>query len=331
MGTNKNEVRFSSNTQLILAGSVAIDTIRYIPHSIFDLFKDLHPRFSLSLLIDEKEEFRGGTGANIAYTLSLLGEQPILLAAVSHLDREYVAYLEKIGITTEYLYESSQGIPAFDVITFLDTTQFATFYSGAMKDSDKLTLLPWSCASDKQDVYAIISAHDPLAMHTQVNQCRSLGIPYCFDIGQQTNNSTLGLIIDGVAGAHILIANEHEITIIAEKLGMTVDVLEQSVPICITTLGKDGARIAGYTVDGYLDIPITQVSNVLDPTGAGDAWRGGFFAGLKRGFSLFEAGLWGSVAAAYAVESHGAQEHTYSVGEFFNRLDDLKRRVSFLE
>jgi adenosine kinase len=62
-----------------------------------------------------------------------------------------------------------------------------------------------------------------------------------------------------------------------------------------------------------------KVKKIIDPTGAGDAWRSGFIAGLERNFDLKTSAQMGSVAASFAVEAYGTQEHTYTIEEFNNR------------
>lgn len=231
-------------------------------------------------------------------------------------DREYAEQLKEMGIDTNSIHFSQLPTSAFDVVTDDDNNQFATFHIGAMADSEKLTLVPWG----GKNVFAIISAHDPVRMHQQVQECASLGIPYCFDIGQQTNNATDGLIPDGIANASFLIANDHEMRVLADIMGTTPEKMKKTVPLYITTLGKHGSRIEGSLVEKPIEIPAAPISRVADPTGAGDAYRGGFFAALANGDDLYQAGLKGAVTAAYCVEQKGGQNHRFTKRAFEARL-----------
>lgn len=306
-------------TELIVSGSIAEDSIKVVGQSLLGHFSELHPQFSVSLFVDSMERHRGGTGANIAYTMALLGEHPILLGSLSQFDTEYLAHLQSKGVNIDHIHKSKKETSRFDVVTDKENNQFATFYPGAMFDSSALTLVPWKGKS----AYAIISAHDPDRMHQQVIECVRHGIPYCFDIGQQTNNSDKRLVLDGINNAHVLIANAHEMETLAKKIGSTIEEMKTHVPIVITTLGKDGARIEGSTVEEPIHIPVAPVTKVVDPTGAGDAWRAGFFVGLKQGHNLATAGRWGAVAASFAIEKNGGQEHNFTMADFQKRLRPL--------
>ncbi len=200
----------------------------------------------------------------------------------------------------------------------------ATFLIGAMGDSESLTLLPWK----SKKVFAIIAPHDPKMMQQQIEECIAHQIPYCFDFGQQVNNSNLEMIRKGALNTAVLIANDYEMQTLAQRIGITSEELKLIVPLYITTYGKEGAVIEGIKVSQPIHIPAAPVAKVVDPTGAGDAWRAGFFAGLAQGKSIEEAGYMGAVTAAYAVEHKGGQEHVFTADEFATRLAEYKRSLS---
>jgi adenosine kinase len=148
-----------------------------------------------------------------------------------------------------------------------------------------------------------------------VNQCVALGIPYMFDPGfilTQVSDEDLAL---GVRNAKIIIGNDYEITLVKERVKDWQEFfLRKTV---ITTLGAKGASINDK--GKIYEIEAIKPEKVVDPTGAGDAWRSGFLAGLEKGFDLQTCGEMGSVASAYAIEHYGTQEHTYTKEEFAER------------
>lgn len=313
-------------TRVIVSGSIAIDNITVLSIPLIQQIREyVHPTVSISTLIDDEQvfELRGGTGANIAYTLALLGENPILLAATSKKDEEYLQQLSAAGVDVSYVHRSHRPTARFSVTTDSLNNQIATFLRGAMADASSLTLLPWR----NQQVFVIISPHDPAQMAAQVEECVNHHLPYCYDIGQQISNTNPADLLRGVQNTSMLVANEYEMLRLSELTGVTQAEFRATLPLYITTHGKDGAVIEGTLAPEPIHIPAASVERVVDPTGAGDAWRAGFLAGLRRGKNLIEAGGMGAVSAAFVVEQKGGQEHRFSQAEFADRLTAYEAQV----
>jgi len=150
-----------------------------------------------------------------------------------------------------------------------------------------------------------------------VNECRAAGVPYLYDPAMQLPRLDREQIEAGCSGAKILAGNDYEFGMMAEKLGVSEADLRKSVPITVMTRGEAGALI---TVDGEeFDIPPAKPEKVVDPTGAGDAFRAGFVAGYRRGLSWPVVGRMASLSAVYAIEHPGTQQHRYSVEEYIAR------------
>lgn len=295
---------------LILAGSIAIDRIMNFKGKYKDLIQpDKVHVLSIGVLVDRLQHSQGGVGANIAYNLALLGEQPILLGAVGPEAGEYVKKLEKLGIDVSHIHSSNLPTATFSTLTDSDDNQVGGFYPGAMSDSAKLSFLPWK----GQDVLAVISAHDPAAMRRQVAECQANHIRYCYDVGQQVATLSADDLAAGLKGAELVFTNDYELGLISKKLGKSEETLLQSVPIWVTTLGEHGCRITGKKILKTLEVSAVPDVKLVDPTGAGDAFRAGFLFGYIRQLPLEKCAKLGAVVARFAIEAHGTQEHTFTL------------------
>ncbi len=146
------------------------------------------------------------------------------------------------------------------------------------------------------------------------------GIPYLYDPSMQLPRMSRAELEEGCRGAKVLAGNDYEFGMMAEKLGLSEAELRRSVPITVMTRGEAGALI---TVDGEeFEIPPAKPDSVVDPTGAGDAFRAGFVMGLSRGFSWPVVGRLAALSAVYAIEHRGTQEHRYDVPQFVARYRD---------
>ncbi len=290
--------------RLILCGSIALDRIMNFSGKYRDLIKPdkLHV-LSLSVLLDKMEETPGGVAANIAYGLAQLGEQSILLGSVGPDAADYLARLKAAGIDTAQVHISKLPTASFNVMTDSEDNQVGGFYPGAMSDAGSLSLKSWA----GQDAVVCVSAHDPKAMRAQVAECHKYDLPLIYDPGQQVSNSPADALKEGVETAQILIVNDYELGVLCDKVGMTPEAIKAQVPVVVTTLGRDGSRIEGSRVDAPVRIDACKPAAIVDPTGAGDAYRAGFLYGYLRQWQLPKCGRLGSATASYIIESHGTQ------------------------
>jgi adenosine kinase len=166
----------------------------------------------------------------------------------------------------------------------------------------------------------IIGPNDPGAMKRLVHECRDRGIPFVFDPAHQLPMMSGEDVIDSARGAWIVIGNDYELELIEQRTGRDVEGLLELAAIVVTTLGRQGSRIA--TRGKRVEIPAAPPRREVDPTGAGDAYRAGLVAGLLRDLDLDVAGRVASLAATYAVEQVGTVEHNYSRAEFSLRFQE---------
>ena len=306
---------------IVVTGSLAYDYIMNFPGYFKDhiLPEKVH-MLTVSFLVDSMRRMRGGVAGNIAYTLALLGERPLVVATAGQDFGEYRAWMEQQGVDASGIRLIDDEFTASCFInTDKSNNQIVAFYTGAMAQSRNLSLLERGLgASD----LAIISPTDPEAMARAVHECRQAGVPFLFDPGKQTPRLEGDQILDGLRGARVLVGNDYEFGMMAQKTGRSEAELIASVPLTVVTRGEEGSIIYDNTNQRQLDIPIAPISDVVDPTGAGDAYLGGLAFGLARDLPLDVTGRVAALAAAYAIEKRGCQEHTYTAGEFAARYAD---------
>jgi adenosine kinase len=306
----------SNPAPIVVSGSIAIDRIMNFSGRYADY---LHPEklnsLSISLFLKGLNDSHGGVGANIAYSLALLGEEPVLLGAVGEDGRLYLEKLAKHGVNITHVYESERPTASFNVMTDSDENQIGGFYPGAMFDSHTLSFKPWR----EKNPIAVVSPHDPDAMRRQVAECREWGLSLCYDVGQQVSNLDAADIAAGVDAAEILILNDYEMHALAAKIGRRPEAIKAAVPVVVTTLGKDGSVVEGATLPQPIRVGIVRPKCVADPTGAGDAFRSGFLYGRSRGWSLRDCARLGATVAAYAVEHQGTQNHHFTPAQAARR------------
>jgi adenosine kinase len=301
---------------IVVTGSIAFDYLMSFPGKFTEHFLPEHmSRVSLSFLVDSMDKRRGGCAPNIAYTLALLGERPRLMATAGQDFDDYRRWLEAARVDTSLVKEIDGKFTAsFFCSTDVDSNQIASFYTGAMANAGELSF------RDVPDCgLAIISPNDPGAMLQYADECRTLGIPFIWDPGQQCARMSGAELKDGMAGATIVVCNDYEFELIRQKTGMDEDAILTESGALIVTRGEDGCSILER--GGTSDVPAVPPHRIVDPTGVGDAFRGGFLKGMARGASYAVCARLGSVAATYALEHLGGQSHAYTWQEFLARYE----------
>jgi adenosine kinase len=299
---------------IIVTGSIAYDYLMSFPGSFSEHLLPEHlQRVSLSFLVDTMDKRRGGCAPNIAYTLALLGERPRLMGTAGQDFGEYRQFLDHSGVDTSLVKEIPGKFTAsFFCSTDRDGNQIASFYTGAMAHAAELSFHTAGACD-----LAIISPNDPGAMVQYAEECRALGIGYIYDPSQQVARMSGDDIKAGVVGARIIICNDYEFEIIRQKTGMEVADILAHAEALVVTKGEKGASVIlkGCTID----VPAVTPREIVDPTGVGDAFRGGFMKGLSAGAGWEASAKLGSVAATYALEHMGGSSHLYTIDEFADR------------
>ena len=301
---------------IVVTGSIAYDYLMGFPGKFTEHFLPEHMnRVSLSFLVDTMDTRRGGCAPNIAYTLALLGDRPRLMATAGEDFGDYRQWLDATGVDTTLTKQiPGKFCASFFCSTDVDNNQIASFYTGAMADAGQL-----SFRTVKDCGLAIIAPNDPGAMVQYAEECRTLKIPFIFDPGQQCARMSGDQLRDGITGATIVIVNDYELELLRQKTGLDEQGILGVAKTLIVTRGEHGSSV--ITASGQVDVPAVTPTAIVDPTGVGDAFRGGLMRGISLGASYEISARMGSVAATYALEHMGGLSHAYTWDEFKARYE----------
>jgi adenosine kinase len=301
---------------ILITGSVAYDYLMTFPGYFREhILADQLERLSLSFLVESMERLRGGVAPNIAYTLALLGERPAIFATVGEDFEEYRAWLDARGVDTTW----AQVVPGVYSASFFANTdrsnaQIASFYPGAMGHAGELSL---RALGPRRPDLVVISPNAPQAMNLYPQECRELGLRFVYDPSQQIVRMNADELRQGMQGAWALFANDYEFSLIQKTTGMSAAEIVDQTCLTVITRGEHGAEI--YADGAVYHTPAALTEAVVDPTGVGDAFRGGFLTGWARGLSWETCGRMGALAATYCLEQRGPQGHAYTPQDFAAR------------
>lgn len=293
-----------------VSGSIATDHLMAFPGSFKDqLLPDRLDTLSLSFLVDELEIRHGGVAANIAYGLGSLGLAPVLVGAAGTDFDDYRIRLKRYGVDTHAVHISAERRTArFVCLTDREQNQIASFYSGAMAEAADIDLR--TVVDRAGDVgIVLVSPNDPAAMLRHTAQARALGIPFAADPSQQLARVDREQARELVTGARWLFTNAYEAALLEERTGWSHDAILARVGTWLTTLGAGGVRVEAAG-EPARTVPAVVPRAIADPTGAGDAFRAGFLAGVSWGEDLDVSARLGCALASFALEGLGAQGYT---------------------
>jgi adenosine kinase len=307
---------------VIVSGSLAYDRIMDFPgkfsdHILPEKIHILNVCFAISGL---RENF-GGTAGNIAYSLGLLGELPLVVAAAGKDFEPYRLWLRENGIETDHVtLVGSEHTAGAYITTDQSDNQITAFNPGAMKHRSRFDF----DALDPRTTLGIVAPGNLEDMEHFSRIYREKRISYIFDPGQSLPAWTGEQLLGMIKGSAVFISNDYELELALKKTGRTVEELLGLTAAVITTKGEFGSVLLHHD-NGLkrVEIPAVKPEKVADPTGAGDAYRAGLIKGLvlSRG-ALLHAVRMGATAAAYAVEVYGTQTFRYSPVAFNERFSD---------
>jgi adenosine kinase len=306
--------------RVVVTGSFATDHLMTFPGKFADqLLPDQLHRVSLSFLVDHLDIRRGGVAANIAFSMAVLGETPVLVAAAGLDCGDYRGWLDDHGVDTASLHVSTTAHTArFLCTTDLDNNQIASFYSGAMAEAREIGLAPVVERVGQVDL-VLVGANDPEGMLRHTRECREMGIDFAADPSQQLARMEGPAVRDLIDGARFLFTNDYEWGLVTAKTGWSHDDVLSRVGAWIVTHGAKGSVIHRHGVEDVA-IPVAQEMRIADPTGVGDAFRAGFLTGTSWGLDLERSAQIGSLMATYVLETVGTQEYDFEREEFVKRF-----------
>jgi adenosine kinase len=304
--------------RIAVTGSIATDHLMMFSGKFTDtLIADKLDKISVSFLAGDLQVRRGGVAGNIAYGLGTLGLRPLLVGSVGPDFAEYRAWLESHGVDTSGVRTSATRHTArFTATNDTEGNQIASFYPGAMSEDGDIDIVSLGTAHAVDLV--VIGAGDPAAMQRFSADCRAAGVKFAADFSQQV------AFLDGesmrplIEGAEYLFSNEYEEAVIEQKTGWSSAEVLDRVGTRIVTLGAAGAKVERAGSAPVLVGPVADATFV-EPTGAGDAFRSGFLAGISWGLPTERAVQLGNLLAVHALETVGPQEYELKPGPLAER------------
>jgi len=306
---------------ILVSGSLAYDRIMDFPGRFSDhILPDKIHILNVCFMINGLKENFGGTAGNIAYTLSLLGETPTIIATAGRDFGSYRKWLLDNGIPVDHIkiIESELTAGAY-ITTDRADNQITAFNPGAMKfraefDFDSVVA---------EDTMAIISPGNLDDMLEFSGIYKKKGIRYIFDPGQSLPAWSGEQMVEMIEGSYIFICNDYELQLTLEKTSLTLDDVLERTEMLIVTKGEAGSEILRRDSGGEerICVPSAKADPVKDPTGAGDAYRAGLIKGLVMGKTPEEAARMGAVAATYSVENYGTQTFRFTPESFSERFE----------
>jgi adenosine kinase len=300
----------------IISGSLAYDRIMDFPDSFSNhILPDKIHMLNVCFMVDGVTENYGGTAGNIAYAFKLMGGSPEISATIGKDNHRYFEWLEQNTISRKRLQIIDAELTAGAYITTdKSDNQITAFNPGAMKFSSNLDF-----DSLEDDALLIISPGNLDDMVNYPRICRERKLGYIFDPGQALPMLQGLDLINNIDGCRLLMVNDYELSLILDKTGLTEGEILERAGSTIVTLGDSGSTL--HTANKATSIPVFTARQVSDPTGAGDAYRGGVLKGITAGKSLEESAVMGSVCASFAVENYGTQVYSFSREEFDKRFN----------
>ena len=303
--------------EILVSGSMAYDRIMDFDGKFSDhILPDQLDNINVSFTVNSLTENFGGTAGNIAYSLSLLGEKPRILATIGQDFHRYFEWLTQIGVPTDDIRVVDEELTAGAYITTDNqSNQITGFNPGAMKqqsgfDFDSL---------DPKDCLAIVAPGNLQDMAEYTAEHQKRGIFSIFDPGQSLPAWEPAVLANCISESRMLVCNDYEMEMICNSTSMSREQVAQTVETIVVTKGGDGCDL--LTSSGTVAIPVVPADDAVDPTGAGDAFRGGLIKGLVEGRSMERAVQMGNVAGYYAVRKWGTQQYSFTVDEFKAKLE----------
>ncbi|MCY4419684.1 MAG: carbohydrate kinase family protein [Gammaproteobacteria bacterium] len=300
----------------LICGSLAYDTIMVFPGRFKEhILPDKVHILNVSFMVPQIRREYGGCAGNIAYNLDLLGGEGYIMATAGQDFEPYSEWLEQRGIYQRYIKKIPDEFTAQAFVTTdLDDNQITAFHPGAMNCSHENKV-----PGDAGISIAIISPDGKEGMVQHASQCHEAGIPFIFDPGQGMPMFNGDELLVMVEQASYICLNDYESELLQERTGLGVKQIAELVEAMVVTYGSKGSVI--HADGASIEIPAVWAGSVQDPTGCGDAYRGGLLFGLMKGLDWEVSGRIASLISAIKVAHPGTQNHTITLDAFKERFE----------
>lgn len=299
----------------LAAGSIAYDILLQYDGSFADGIDPAHlSELSVGFVTRHLARHHGGTAANIAWNLRLLSQDVFVAASVGSDAEEYLTRLQKRGVNISFVQREREEVtPTAIVGTDTGERQITFYHPGADRKTEVADLSPIK----KNLSYALISPHSVTAMIGLADECQRLKIPYLFDPGQQSLQFSRDELQRVVCGSSALVVNAYEWALLSEALAWDATETLERIDLLVVTHGEHGFAL--QTKEESIVMDAVPAPRLVNPTGAGDAFRAGLATGLALGWDVRDAGKLGAALASFVVEIEGTQLESFNLDELFVR------------
>lgn len=304
----------------LICGSFAYDTIMVFPgYFKKEILPDKVHILNVSFLVPELRREFGGCAGNIAYNLQLLGGDAKPMGTVGKDFDAYQSWMNKIGVAQDCIKKIDDAYTAQAYITTdLDDNQITAFHPGAMSFAHTQDI------QTKGVKIGTVSPDGRDGMLLHAKQFAEAGIPFLFDPGQGLPMFGGDELVDFIDKATYVAVNDYEAEMLSERTGLSLKKIAERVETLIVTRGGKGSHI--FNKGSVLEIPCAKAESLADPTGCGDAYRGGLLYGLLNGMDWETTGRIASLIGAIKIERLGPQNHKISPEAFRERFEKEFRR-----
>ena len=302
---------------ILICGSFAYDNIMVFPDRFKNhILPDQVHILNICFLVPEMRREYGGCAGNIAYSLKLLGGDPLPMGTVGEDFEPYAEWMRKFDIPRTHVMriDSTYTAQAY-ITTDMDDNQITAFHPGAMAEAHRNRI------QDATGIeLGIVSPDGKQAMVDHAEQFAQLSIPFFFDPGQGLPMFDRDELRRFIEQATYVTVNDYESQLLQERTGLTLRQIAHQVDALIVTKGAKGAEI--ITDGSSIAIPVASPKAAIDPTGCGDAFRAGLLFGIANGKDWQITGRLASLMGAIKIEKHGTQNHRFTLDEFSKQFEE---------
>jgi len=301
--------------KILVSGSIAYDLLLKHEGSFPEAIDPANlDTLSVVYVAEHFAKHHGGCAANVAWYLRMLGQESLMIGTVGSDGGPYLALLEERGIDTKHVEVLKTKMTATAIVATDNAEHQITFYHPGADAAGKFP----DVADDREDIaYALISPRATRVMMEGVEWCRSHKVKYIFDPGQMVPALSEEELIHAIDKAAGVVVNAYEWALLSKRTAYSVDMVLEHAPFLVVTQAEEGVTVYGRKET--IVIPACKADKVVNPTGAGDAFRAAFTTGLAAKWPLLHCARFGASLASFVVEQEGTMLDALDVEEVWAR------------